>query len=73
MAQANGDHYDSPGIDRVHWIPAFELLEAYGFELVLVNARDVKTVPGRKIDVDDAQWLGMIFPSKSGLARNRLA
>ncbi|WP_321932277.1 IS110 family RNA-guided transposase, partial [Paraburkholderia guartelaensis] len=41
----------------VYWIPAFEVLEAYGFEVVLVNARDVKTVPGRKTDVNDAQWL----------------
>lgn len=41
----------------VYWIPVFELLEACGFEVLLVNARDVKTVPGRKTDVNDAQWL----------------
>ncbi|MBB2984443.1 transposase [Paraburkholderia tropica] len=41
----------------VYWIPAFEVLEAYGFEVVLVNARDVRNVPGRKTDVSDAQWL----------------
>lgn len=41
----------------VYWIPAFEVLEAYGFEVVLVNARDVRNVPGRKTDVNDAQWL----------------
>lgn len=41
----------------VYWIPVFELLEARGFEVVLVNARDVKQVPGRKTDVNDAQWL----------------
>src|SRR5206468_887980 len=41
----------------VYWIPAFEILEARGFEVLLVNARDVKHVPGRKTDVSDAQWL----------------
>ena len=41
----------------VYWIPAFEVLEAYGFEVVLVNARDVRNVPDRKTDLSDAQWL----------------
>jgi transposase len=41
----------------VYWIPVFEILEARGFEVLLVNARDVKQVPGRKTDVNDAQWL----------------
>ena len=41
----------------VYWIPAYELLEQRGFEVMLVNARDAKHVPGRKTDVSDAQWL----------------
>jgi transposase len=41
----------------VYWIPAFEVLDQRGFEVVLVNARDAKHVPGRKTDVSDAQWL----------------
>ena len=41
----------------VYWIPAYEMLEQRGFEVVLVNARDAKHVPGRKTDVSDAQWL----------------
>jgi len=41
----------------IYWIPAFEILEARGFEVLLVNARDSKNVPGRKTDVNDAQWL----------------
>lgn len=41
----------------VYWIPAFEILEASGFEVILVNARDAKQVPGRKTDINDAQWL----------------
>jgi transposase len=41
----------------VYWIPIFELLDARGFAVYLVNARDAKHVPGRKTDVSDAQWL----------------
>lgn len=41
----------------VYWIPAFEILEATGFDVILANARDAKQVPGRKTDVNDAQWL----------------
>lgn len=41
----------------VYWIPAFQILEEYGFEVKLVNARHVKNVPGRKSDVSDCQWL----------------
>jgi len=41
----------------VYWIPIFEILDARGFAVFLVNARDAKHVPGRKTDVSDAQWL----------------
>src|SRR6266478_4395488 len=41
----------------VYWIPLYEILEARGLEVVLVNARHVKNVPGRKSDVVDCQWL----------------
>jgi len=41
----------------VYWIPVFEILESRGFEVLLVNARSVKNVPGRKTDVNDAQWI----------------
>jgi len=41
----------------VYWIPAYEMLEARGFEVLLVNARQVKGVPGRKTDVLDCQWI----------------
>ncbi len=41
----------------VYWIPAYEILEQRGFEVLLVNARFVKNVPGRKTDVNDAQWI----------------
>ena len=41
----------------VYWIPIYEILEARGLEVVLVNARHVKNVPGRKSDVSDCEWL----------------
>jgi transposase len=41
----------------VYWIPIYEILEARGFEVLLVNARHIKNVPGRKSDVSDSEWL----------------
>ena len=41
----------------VYWIPLDEILEAREFEVLLVNARHVKNVPGRKSDVMDCEWL----------------
>jgi transposase len=41
----------------VYWIPLFEILEAHGFTVLLVNARHVKQVAGRKSDVSDCEWL----------------
>lgn len=41
----------------VYWIPLYELLESRGFQVVLVNARHVKNVSGRKTDVLDCQWI----------------
>ena len=51
----------------VYWIPAFEMLEARGLEVLLVNARHVKNVPGRKTDVHDAVWLQQLH--QHGLLR----
>jgi len=58
------DWLEKCGIDTVamestgvYWIPLYEILEERGFEVVLVNARDFKSVPGRKTDVLDCQWL----------------
>jgi transposase len=41
----------------VYWIPVYEILEARGFTVYLVNARHLKHVPGRKSDVKDCQWI----------------
>jgi transposase len=39
-----------------YWKPIFNVLEAR-FELLLVNAQHLKAVPGRKTDVNDAEWI----------------
>ena len=44
----------------VYWIPLYELLIGAGVEVYLVNARHARNVPGRKTDVNDAQWLQQI-------------
>jgi transposase len=41
----------------VYWLPVYEILEERGVEVLLVNARHVKNVPGRKSDVSDCEWL----------------
>jgi transposase len=41
----------------VYWIALYELLVERGFEVLLVDARQAKNVPGRKTDVLDCQWL----------------
>ena len=45
----------------VYWIPLYELLERRGFEVMLVDARHVKGVHGRKSDVLDCQWLQQLL------------
>jgi len=45
----------------VYWIPIFQILEAQGIAVCLVNARHLKNVPGRKTDVKDAVWLQRLF------------
>ena len=41
----------------VYWIPIYEVLEQRGLKVWLVDARQMKYVPGRKSDVQDCQWL----------------
>ena len=41
----------------VYWIPLYEVLERHGLVVWLVDARQMKYVPGRKSDVQDCQWL----------------
>jgi len=61
---ALADWLEACGVDTVamestgvYWVPVYEILEARGFELHVVNARHVKNVPGRKSDIQDCQWI----------------
>jgi transposase len=53
-----------------YWKPFYYVLEGGPFELMLVNPRHVKGVPGRKTDVSDAQWLADL--AAHGLVRGSL-
>jgi len=46
----------------VYWIPAFGVLEARGFNVILLNARHAGNVPGRRTHVSDAGWLRQQHP-----------
>lgn len=45
----------------VYWIPLYELLDARGFDVHLVNARATRQVSGRKSDVLDCQWIRQLM------------
>lgn len=52
----------------VYWKPVYNILEAGGLqEILVVNARDVKAVPGRKTDITDAEWIADLY--RHGLLR----
>jgi transposase len=51
----------------IYWKSPYAALEWYGLKLAVVNARHVKQVPGRKTDINDAQWLAIL--ARSGLLR----
>jgi transposase len=52
-----------------YWKPVYNILETLGVEIMVVNAQHVKSLPGRKTDVKDAEWIarllaqGLIKPS----------
>src|SRR5260370_16040923 len=50
----------------VYWKPIWNLLEGQ-FQVLLVNARHIKQVPGRKTDVKDAEWIAQLL--QHGLLR----
>jgi len=61
---ALADWLQTCGVDTVamestgiYWIPIYEILEERGFEVFLVNARQIKNVSGRKTDILDCQWI----------------
>lgn len=68
------DWFTKEGVKKVvmeatgsYWKPIWYVLEERGFDLMLVNARHVKIVPGRKTDVKDAEWLAELL--EHGLLR----
>jgi len=52
----------------VYWIAVYDILQAAGLEVYLVNARETKNLPGRKSDVQESQWLMKLHTY--GLLRN---
>jgi transposase len=72
--EALADWLQAEGITQVvmeatgqYWKPCWYVLEERGLELLLVNARHVKILPGRKTDVGDAAWLAELL--ECGLLR----
>jgi len=51
----------------VYWKPIYNVLEADGFKVLVVNAQHMKAVPGRKTDVKDAEWIADLL--RHGLLR----
>jgi transposase len=73
--EALADWLGAEGVTQVvmeatgqYWKPIWYVLEDRGFELLLVNARHVKILPGRKTDVADAAWLAELL--EHGLLRS---
>jgi transposase len=72
--EALADWLQAEGVTQVvmeatgqYWKPIWYVLEERGFQLLLVNARHVKILPGRKTDVGDAAWLAELL--ECGLLR----
>lgn len=75
--QTMGDHLKHSGVMRIamestgiYWIPVWNILEAMGFDLMLVNPYLIKQMPGRKSDVKDAEWIATLL--YKGLLRGSL-
>jgi transposase len=45
----------------IYWIPIWNILEAAGFRLILVNPYFIKQMPGRKSDIKDSQWIAQLL------------
>jgi transposase len=59
--EANGCTHVAMEATGVYWKPVWQVLADSSFELVLANAAQVKNVPGRKTDVNDAAWLSELL------------
>jgi transposase len=58
--KSEGVQYAAMESTGVYWKPIWHILEG-AFKLVLVNARHIKNVPGRKTDVKDAEWIAQLL------------
>jgi transposase len=65
--QAKGVTHVAMESTGVYWKPIYNLLEETGIKPLVVNARDIKNVPGRKTDVKDAEWIADLL--RHGLLR----
>lgn len=61
------DHFLQQGVQTVameatgvYWLYVFEVLETAGLEVIMVNGRTVRNVPGRKTDMADCQWIATL-------------
>ena len=62
--ESTGCHYVAMESTGIYWHPAYDTLETcFGGEIkiLVVNARHIKNVPGRKMDMRDAQWIATLF------------
>jgi len=62
--EETGCHYVAMESTGIYWQPIYETLEdCFGgeIELLVVNARHMKTVPGRKTDIRDAEWIATLL------------
>ena len=51
----------------IYWQPVWQILEDESYQLLLANARQVRNMPGRKTDGEDAKWLATLL--RKGLIR----
>jgi transposase len=58
--ESQGVHHVAMESTGVYWKPIFNILEG-DFAVILVNAQRLKTVPGRKTDVKDAEWIAQLL------------
>jgi transposase len=52
-------------------VPVFEVLDSAGLDVIVANARETRSVPGRKSDINDAQWLQRLPEQPIAKIRNR--
>ena len=58
--QAQGVRSVAMEATGVYWLCAYEVLEQAGLEVLVVNGKHVKNLPGRKTDIQDCQWLATL-------------